>query len=85
MTLNIETVLEAKGEKLLFGKLTGQRAFGLVPELGHSLGCDLLVVFIVNVHRVTSCLLHQSVCIFGRIAERLIPGRQDITALLFSK
>src|SRR5690554_5993543 len=61
MTLNIETVLEAKGKEFLFGKLTGQCAFGLIPELGHTLGCDLLVVFIVNVHRVTSCLLHQRV------------------------
>jgi hypothetical protein len=85
MTLNIETVLEAKGKEFLFGKLTGQGAFGLVPELGHALGCDLLVVFIVNVHRVTSCLLHLSVCIFGREVERLIPDGQDITVFLFSK
>ncbi len=63
VTLYVKTVLEAKGKELLFGKLTGQCAFGLVPELGHTLGCDLLVVFIVNVHRVTSCLLHQSVCL----------------------
>jgi hypothetical protein len=49
-TLNVQAVLQAKGKKLVFCQLSGQRPFGLVTELGNPLGSNLPIVFIIYVH-----------------------------------
>jgi hypothetical protein len=54
MALNIKTVLQPQGAEIIFRQRAGEKAPGLVPELGHPLLHHALVDFVVDVHLATS-------------------------------
>src|SRR5439155_3470584 len=57
VTLDIEAVPQAQRAKLILGELAGEKAPGLVAELGDALVDELLVDFVVNVHGFYSASL----------------------------
>ena len=54
ITLNVEAVLQAKGEKLVFAELIGEKTAGLVAILRHPLFQQPLIVFLIDVHGTVS-------------------------------